>query len=254
MGRTVAIVNQKGGVGKTTVTLGMASAAQAAGHRVLVIDLDPQASSTWILGVDPAKVELSSAEVLGKGAIGKSIVPSAWGDGVDLIPGSSRLLSRESSANKDAALRLRAALAAVEFYDAVLIDCPPSLGNLTTNALAAANHALIVVEPSALSLRGISAVADTVDEVWDTHNPGLSLAGVIVNKVPGISNEADRRYDELVRIVGKRAIWQPVVPQRVAINEALGARRPIHDLGSRAADLIDAFDRHWAKLRRLTKA
>ena len=253
MGRRVAIVNQKGGVGKTTVTLGLASAAQAAGHRVVVVDLDPQASSTWVLGIDPATVDLSTAEAVAKGSLGRSIIPSGWGDGVDVLPASPRLQGRDNSGAKDAAVRLRQALEGISGYDAILIDCPPSLGNLTTNGLAAADHALIVVEPAALSLRGITAVADIVDDVWDAYNSDLQLAGVIVNKVPAVSNEADRRYDELVRIVGKRAIWLPAVRQRVAVNEALGSRTPIHALGNRAADVIDAFDRHWAKLRKVIK-
>lgn len=247
MSRVVTVLNQKGGVGKTSVTLGLASAALWAGHRVLVVDLDPQGSSTWVLGIDPATVEVSAAEVLARVPAEKAIVPSAWGEAVDVLPASPRLQAKEQGSPA----RLRAALAAVEDqYEAILIDCPPSLGNLTTSGLAAADHALIVVEPSALSLRGIGAVADVIDEVWDAHNPTLSLAGVIVNKVPAVSREADLRYEELIRIVGKRAIWQPTIPQRVIVNHAIGERQPIHAYGSRASDLIDAFDKLWGKLRR----
>lgn len=246
---TVAVVNQKGGVGKTTVTLGLAAAAQAAGARVLVVDLDPQASSTWVLGHDPAAVERSSAEVLGKGAAAKAVVASGWGDGVDLLPAASRLQAKEST---NGTSRLRDALADVAGgYDAVLIDCPPSLGGLTVNALTAADHALMVVEPSALSLRGIGALADLVDHVWDDGNAGLDLAGVIVNKVPPVSAEADRRSEELTRIVGKRAVWRPAIPQRVIVNQAIAERAPIHAYGARAAEVSTAFDQLWRKLRRL---
>jgi cellulose biosynthesis protein BcsQ len=250
MSRVVTVLNQKGGVGKTSVTLGLSSAALWAGHRVLVVDLDPQGSSTWVLGLDPATVEVSTAEVLARVPAGKAIVASAWGDGVDVLPSSPRLQAKEHGSPA----RLRTALAEVaDDYDAVLIDCPPSLGNLTTSGLAAADHALIVVEPSALSLRGIGAVADVIDEVWDAHNPQLTLAGVVVNRVPAVSGEADRRYEELTRIVGKRAVWQPPVPQRVIVNQAIGERQPIHAYGSRAAEVADAFDRLWAKLRRVIK-
>ena len=138
-------------------------------------------------------------------------------------------------------------------FHAVLIDCPPSLGALSTAGLAAADHAVIVVEPAALSLRGIGPVADLVDQVWDDWNNDLELTGVIVNKVPAVSAEADRRFDDLARIVGKRAIWQPVVPQRVIVNQAIGERRPIHAYGARAAEVTEAFDRLWSKLRRIVK-
>jgi chromosome partitioning protein len=102
-----------------------------------------------------------------------------------------------------------------------------------------------------LALRGITAVADLVDEVWDEYNPDLDLAGVIVNKVPAVSSEAERRYDELTRTVGKKAVWQPVIPQRVIVNQALGERCPIHAYGARASDVIAAFDALWGKVRRL---
>ncbi len=251
MGRVVTVLNQKGGVGKTTVTLGLASAAAEAGHRVLVVDLDPQASSTWVLGIDPAVVENSAAEVLGRLPVSRAMVPSAWGGEVWVVPATSRLLPRDHGGNP---ARLRDALAAVsDQFHAVLIDCPPSLGALTTSGLTAADHAVIVVEPSSLGLRGIGAVADLVDEVWDNHNPALELAGVVVNRVPAVSNESDRRYEELTRIVGRRAFWQPVIPQRVIVNQAIGERRPIHAYGARSADVSEVFDRLWAKLRRVTR-
>jgi len=251
MGRIVALLNQKGGVGKTTVTLGLASAAAEAEQSVLVVDLDPQGSSTWVLGVDPGDVEVSTAEVLGKTSPADAIIETEWSPYVHLMPASNRLQPREHG--KPA--RLRQALQQVaEGYDAVLIDCPPSLGNLTTSGLTAADHAVIVVEPSSLGLRGIASVADLIDDVWDEHNTDLELAGVIVNKVPAISGEADRRYDELTLIVGKKAIWQPVVPQRVIVNQAIGERRPIHSYGARSIDVSYAFDQLWKKLRRITRA
>ncbi len=252
--RTVAVLNQKGGVGKTTVTLGLASAAMSAGRRVLVIDLDPQGSSSWVLGVDPATASVSVGDVLAakpkSGALLDAIVVSQWSDLVDVIPARPDQQGHEDGS----ATRLGKALAksahALDDYEAILIDCPPSLGNLTTNALAAARHALIVVEPSALGLRGIGGVADVIDSVWDLHNPDLELSGVILNRVPAVSNEAERRVDELSRIVGTSAIWQPPIPQRVIFNQAVGERRPIHSYGSRAGGAIEVFDRLWATLRR----
>jgi cellulose biosynthesis protein BcsQ len=255
------MINQKGGVGKTTVTLGVASAAQAAGHRVLVVDLDPQGSATWVLGLDPAEVTASTAEVLASSSSSgaaasaeKAVSASGWGDGVDVVPASARLHRWEHAGTRDAQ-RLRTALTDVGAdYDAVLIDCPPSLGHLTTSALSAADLALIVVEPAALGLRGISAVADRIDDIWDADNPDLDLAGVVVNRVPAISTEAERRIDELGKVVGRRAIWQPFVPQRVIAGQAISERRPIHAYGYRAADLAEAFDALWAKLRRRVRA
>ncbi len=246
MGRIAALLNQKGGVGKTTVTLGLASAAARAGHRVLVVDLDPQGSSTWVLGHDPSAESANGSEKFAS----VSIVASHWGPEVDLVASSPRLHDDRGVAPD----HLRRSLHRMAGdYDAVLIDCPPSLGHLTTSGLTAADLALIVVDPAALGLRGIGAVADAIDDVWGNHNPDLELAGVIVNRVPAISSEADRRYDELARIVGKKAIWQPSVPQRVIVNQAIGERRAIHSFGARATEVSEAFDKLWARLRKAAR-
>jgi cellulose biosynthesis protein BcsQ len=251
--RTLAILNQKGGVGKTTVTLGLASAAAAAGRRVLVVDLDPQASTSWVLGIDPDPDAGSVADVITSkhGRLDGIIRPSAWSDRIDVLPSNAQLQELEAGPSK----RLRKALSLVEAdYEAVLIDCPPSLGSLTRSALTASRHALLVVEPSALGLRGIGGVADLIDDVWDATNPDLELAGVILNRVPAVSKEAERRIDELARIVGRQAIWSPEVPQRVVFNQAVGERRSIHSFGSRANDPIVVFDALWRRVRGVVRA
>ena len=249
--RIVVIVNQKGGVGKTTTTLGLASAARAAGRRVLVVDLDPQASSTWILGVDPAEVEVSVEDVIQGRSVRGAIVPSAWGPDIDLVPASGSLQKLETQRSVSSLRRSLASLqSGADAYDVVLIDCPPALGALTTSGLTAAQHVLIVVEPSALGLRGIDAVADSIDAAWESSNPDLELAGVIVNRVPAVSAEADRQLEALSRSVGRRSVWEPYIPQRVIVNEAVGERRSIHSMGARAGDVSEAFDALWRKLWR----
>ena len=242
--RTFAVINQKGGVGKTTVTLGLTSAADAAGARVLVIDLDPQGSTSWVLGVDPQTATASAIDR--EVSLADAAQPSSWSPRIDVVPATGRLQAVDGGPLPPLAERLGQLDADDQAdYDAVLIDCPPSLGALTVGALSAARHALMVVEPSALGLRGIGGIADAIDEVWDRHNPDLELSGVILNRVPASSNEASRRQAELARIVGTSTIWRPFVPQRVILNEAIGARRPIHSYGWRAADSIAAFDELW---------
>ena len=246
----MAVLNQKGGVGKSTVTLGLASAAADAGRRVLVVDLDPQASATWVLGHDLAEPGTGVAAIAAGGSVDDAVVTSQWTDRIDLVPSSGEELDATGGA------RLRAALAAVpaERYDAILLDCPPTLGGPTRSALVGARHALIVVDPSALGLRGIGSLADAVDDVWEGANPDLDLCGVVVNRMPAVSSEADRRVAELTRIVGRSSVWEPSVAQRVIVNQALGERRSIHSYGARSADVSHAFDALWTRLRKVLRS
>lgn len=253
----VAVLNQKGGVGKTTVTLGLTSAAWAAGHRALVVDLDPQASATWGVGVEPAEVELGAAEVLldkRAGLAAKAIRPSAW-EGVDVLPmRSDPLHPPKDPTGADAHRRLRRALAGVVAdYRWVFLDCPPELGGATRNALVAADLALVVAEPAALSVRGLAAVMTLIDDLWASDNPSLDLAGIVVNRVPAYHAEADLHVGELESLAGKRAVWRPFVPHRVAIARAMSDRYPIHGYGSRAGDALDAFDGLFAKLQKVAR-
>ncbi|MDH3295066.1 MAG: ParA family protein, partial [Acidimicrobiia bacterium] len=251
-----AVLNQKGGVGKTTVVLGLASAAWAAGHRILVVDLDAQANSTWALGVDPSWENLGTGDAIKtnrSGAAAKMIIPSGWGDQVWLLPAAGDLTDREADVRRETTVgRLDRALEGVtEEFDLTLIDCPPSLGLNTTSGLAAADAALLVVEPTIFGLRGVSPVLDLIDDVWTVHNRKLDLAGLVLNRVPAVSNDAEQRRQQLFKMVGKRAVWKPEIPHRVLINRAHGERAPVHAFGSDGRELAEIFDQLLKRLLRV---
>lgn len=252
----IAVLNQKGGVGKTTVTLGLASAALAKGRSTMLVDLDPQASAAWALGLDEPTGLAAALASGGSGAAKAAVGASPWSEQLAVVSAGAGLEQwLPEGGPKTSARALDKALKGVDAdHDLTFMDCPPGLGPITVNALATADLALVVVEPSAFANNTMEAVADLIDDVWDRINPGLDLGGVIVNRQPAISREADARLDQLGKIVGKRAIWKPAIPQRVIVNEALGARRSIHSYGARSADVVDAFDALFRKLERTINA
>jgi cellulose biosynthesis protein BcsQ len=257
MAPTVALVNQKGGVGKTSVTLGLASAAWAADDRVLVVDLDPQGSATWMLGVDPHDGLLSAAELIDgsrRAGAREAVLTSAWGEQVDLIPAVPRLTELDGVSRKARLDGLASGLAPLAGdYDAILIDCPPNLGTLTMNGLVAAEQTLIVVEPSVLSVRAVAAVLATADMLKAEHSREVSMAGVIVNKLPAHSLDAEQQFAGLDHAPHGIPVWRPPIPQRVAVPKAASARRPVHSFGGHAVDVADALDHLWLRLRRLLR-
>lgn len=256
MATVTAVLNQKGGVGKTTVVLGLAAAAQRAGDRTLIIDLDPQGSASWSTGVEASDDFLSVGDVIRTGdpkVAEAATVQSGWGEGVDVLPASFNLIDREGDPiDSESVLRLRRAVEPMlDRYRTVLIDCAPSLGPTTRTGLALADRLVLVVELSALSIRGAETVLRVVEDVWADLNPGLDIGGVIVNRAPAASIEAHRQEEALNRLMGSDAVWHPFIPQRTILNEAVGERCPVHALGYRAKDIARIFDQLYAKLASL---
>ena len=235
----LTIVNQKGGVGKTTVALGLASAAVDAGRRVLVVDIDPQANATSGLGVTVIGGSVDDALAAEEpGSLAAVVVPSGWplfeSSVPDVAPSTPALANREPQLATDpigAQDRLRLALKGLD-YDLVLIDCPPSLGLLSVNGLFAADRVLVVTEPAAWSSDGVDQVLRTISRIAERRMTPLSLGGIVVNRL-GRTRDANYWHDQL-RAAYPAQVLTPI-RQRAAIAEASARSLPLRALGSRAA-------------------
>ncbi len=235
--RVVAVANQKGGVAKTTTVHSLGVALAEAGRKVLLVDLDPQASLTWACGIDPDTVERSMHEVLlrrSKAAdavqrVGDlAVLPST----IDLAGAEMHLLTKTG---REYVLR-KALDRIVDDYDVVLIDCPPSLGILTINGLTAAGEVLIPLQAEALGQRGVAQLMDTIGDVRAYTNKDLQVRGVIATMFDGRTKLA-RQVVEQVQAEHGVEVFDPPVPKSVKVAEAPGRGRSVleHAPGSKGA-------------------
>lgn len=254
--RTIAVLGLKGGVGKTTVVLGLAGAALQRKIRTLVVDLDPQGNCTGTL--DPGDTKATLADVLADpshSVLMDAIAPSAWGDGLDVLVGGEETEAHNWPDPDFAGLRqLDHALSKLDTvaespYRLVLLDCPPSLGQLTRSALVAADRALLVTEPSIYAVAGVQRAFEAVQHERE-HNPELQPLGVVLNRVRVRSTEHNYRINELREIFGP-LVLPTVLPDRAAVQHAQGAGLSIQRWGTPGArELAVAFDVLLARLLR----
>jgi len=227
MARTIAFANQKGGVAKTTSTLAIGAALAQMGSRALLVDLDPQGCLTYSLGVDSEALDLTIHDVLvGRTPIGKTIhqLPE-----VDLVPANIDLAGAEAYllTRTGREYALRTALEDVQIhYDWVLLDCPPSLGVLTINALTAADAVIVPMQCEALSHRGVGQLLETIDDVRRLTNRGLEVIGIL----PTLYDSRTQHAQEILEDVGRRyrlPVLEPAIRKSIRFAEAPRAGRSI---------------------------
>ncbi|MCD4525387.1 ParA family protein [Nocardioides sp. cx-173] len=228
---TLAVANQKGGVAKTTSVASIGAALAELGHRVLLIDLDPQACLTFSLGVDPEDLELSVHQVLTKGLDPIEAILETE-DGVDLLPATIELARAEADlltrTGREHVVRgvIEDLAEKGQGYDWILLDCPPSLGVLTVAALTAADGVLIPLQCETLSHRGVGQLLDTVHDVRRFTNKGLAVWGVLPTLYDGRTTHARTVLDTISETYDLEVV-EPPIPKTIKFAEAPAAGRSI---------------------------
>ena len=229
MGQTIACANQKGGVGKTTTVVNLGSYLALSGERVLIVDLDPQGNATSGLGLDRNAIEGSIYDAVVDGARLSDLTVPGPVDGLDVVPSAIALAGAEVELAplEGREHRLARLLSEIETeYDYILIDCPPSLGLLTVNALTAADSVLIPLQCEYYALEGLTQLLATLDLIRDHLNPDLAIKGVLLTMFDARTKLSADVAAEVRRHLGAR-VYQTVIPRNVRLSEAPSHGKPI---------------------------
>ena len=219
--KTYSIINQKGGVGKTTTTINLGTAMAACGANVLLIDMDPQGNLTTGMGLKKDERPTGVYDVLMNGLNAKNVLKKTEIKNLDLMPSSDELLGIDIqlSNDNDRIMRLKNALKDINFYDYILIDCPPSLSLLTINALVASNGALVPLQAEFYALEGLSQILKTIDDIKNSVNHSLNLEGVIITMFDG-RNNLSNQVEEDVRSYLGADVYNTIIPRNIKRSEA----------------------------------
>ena len=245
MGQTIACANQKGGVGKTTTVVNVGTYLALAGQRVLIVDVDPQGNATSGLGVDRAGLDLTLYEALTGAAELRDVIVATKIANLFIVPSSVGLAGAEMelAPTDQRERRLGRLLAEVTpDYDYVLLDCPPSVGLLTVNALTAADAVLIPIQCEYYALEGLTQLIATVNLVRDNLNPDLEIKGVVLTMFDGRTNLSADVAAEVRRHLGA-AVFDTIVPRSIRLSEAPSFGLPIalHRPDSKGAEAYSAL-------------
>jgi chromosome partitioning protein len=233
--RIITIANQKGGVGKTTTAINLATALAAIGENVLIIDLDPQGNASTGLGIDRRERKLSSYDLLTGSHSVKEVAVRTAVPNLDIIPSTMDLLGFEMEvANmQNRAFRLRSALDAADarIYSYILVDCPPSFNLLTMNAMAAAHSVLVPLQCEFFALEGLSQLLDTVNQIRGTVNPTLDIQGIVLTMFDARNNLAQQVVNDVRTHLGEK-VYHTLIPRNVRVSEAPSYGKPaiLYDL------------------------
>ena len=238
MAKTIAVTNQKGGVGKTTTAVNLSAILGDKGKKILVVDLDPQGNTSSGLG-ESAGDATSYEVVIGTVPASKAILHTQWKN-LDLIPTDIRLAGAEPELVNmpQREQRLKLALQPVlKDYDFVFIDCPPSLGLLTLNALTAADRVLIPIQCEYYALEGVTSLMDTVNRVRKSLNPRLEIEGILLTMLDGRTNLGLQVVDQVKKHF-RRKVYATTIPRSVRLGEAPSHGEPINIYDSRSAGAV----------------